>query len=430
MDTAYSVAERERQISSLREMRAELRAKRRQGQDLKPTSLIEAAREGMGLSKKEIRALVEAEYRTPVISLYLPLSPEAITPKATALTRAFHSIKTRALDERKDFVESLSKPQREMLTFDLQEIETFLAEYLVPKDVRSLVIFKSGEELNRVFGLPVRTPELLVIDPDPIVTPLEAVIEEQERILLLEVTKEESRLAVYHFGRCQEIDRIQSFVPTDRVDKSVPGHAQRHRLTHLQWHLKTTGLRAYHRFAEQDCDALIVMGEERIQHLLDEYLHESLKSKIIARINGSPVGDPRDRKDLVDQALRDHKAKRETNALDQLGEHKPDTLVSGLSSVIDALNYFRVRDLFVAEGLQHKGVICRQHHYIALERTECPFCNTKLLPVDNVVDEIIEVARLHGVNLTVVEYRQDLLSQYDGIVAIVYRQVVQESEAA
>jgi hypothetical protein len=426
MDTAYPVEEREKQISLLRE----LKLKRRQGQDLRPTSLVLAAREGTTLSKRELKAMVEAKYQSPVISLYMALTPEAVAPKEKALTRLFHSARTRALEERKEFVASLSRPQRETLTFDLKEIEIFLAEYFIPREVRTLVIFKSGEELNRVFGLPVHIPDLLAIDPYPLITPLESVLEEQERVLFLEVTKEESRFAVYHFGYYLEVDRIRSFVPSDRVDKSIPGHVQQHRLTHLQWHLKTTAQHAYHLFAEQDCEALVVMGEERIQSLLDEYLHQTLKSKIISRIHGSPVADPRARKDLINQALRDYKARRETSTIKELGEHQPDKLVSGLRKVIDALNFFLVRDLYVAEGLRQKGLVCREHHYVALEGTDCPFDGSKLLPVDNVIDEIVEIAHLHGVKITMIQDRRDLLSKYEGIAAVVYVQPVQSSAAA
>jgi hypothetical protein len=426
LDTAYSVEEREKQISLLRD----LRLKRRQGQDLRPTSLVQAAREGTTLSKRYLKAMVEAQYQSPVISLYMSLGPEAVAPKEKAITRLFHSERTRALEERKAFVESLSRPQRETLTFDLKEIEIFLAEYFIPKEVRTLVIFKSDEELNRVFGLPVHVPNILAIDPDPLIAPLESVLEEQERVLFLEVTKEESRFAIYHFGRYQEVDRIKSFVPSDRVDKSVPGHAQQHRLTHLQWHLKTTAQHAYHLFADQECEVMVVLGEHRIQSLLDEYLHQTLKSKIISRIHGSPVADPRARKDLINQALRDHKARRETSAIKELGERQPDKLVFGLRKVIDALNFFLVRDLYVAERLRQKGLVCRQHHYIALEGTECPFDGAKLLPVENVIDEVVEIARLHGVKIMMIEHRQDLLSKYDGVVAVVYVQPAQGSAAA
>jgi peptide subunit release factor 1 (eRF1) len=172
------------------------------------------------------------------------------------------------------------------------------------------------------------------------------------------------------------------------------------------------------------------MGEERIQSLLDEYLHQTLKSKIISRIYGLPVADPRARTDLINQALRDHKARREASMIKELGELQPERLVSGVRKVIDALNFFLVRDLYVAERLRQKGLVCRQHHYIALEGRECPFDGAELLPVENVIDEVVEIARLHGVKTTVIEYRQDLLSKYDGIVAVVYMQPVQGSAAA
>jgi len=46
--------------------------------------------------------------------------------------------------------------------------------------------------------------------------------------------------------------------------------------------------------------------------------------------------------------------------------------------------------------------------------------HTKLLAAENVVDEVIEVARLHGVEVLIIKHRQDLLAQYAGIAAIQY----------
>jgi hypothetical protein len=42
----------------------------------------------------------------------------------------------------------------------------------------------------------------------------------------------------------------------------------------------------------------------------------------------------------------------------------------------------------------------------------------KLLPVENVVDELVEIAGLHGVKVTVIEKRQDLLRKYGGIAEV------------
>src|SRR5882762_4933754 len=149
--------------------------------ELHPRSLLRAMGAQDGVSEDKVRALVETEYTDPVISLYLALSPERVTPERKGLLRSFHSMKTRALEERKDFIESLSKWQKATLEHDIQEIESFLADYFVPQHLRSLVIFRSGEKLNEVMGLLVPVNDGMKIDPDPYITPLEAVLEDDEK---------------------------------------------------------------------------------------------------------------------------------------------------------------------------------------------------------------------------------------------------------
>jgi hypothetical protein len=373
--------------------------------ELHPRSLLRAMGAQSGVSEEKVRALVETEYTDPVISLYLDFS---------------HSMKTHALDEHKDFIDSLSKSQKATLEHDIQEIEGFLANYFVPQHLRSLIIFRSGQKLNEVIGLLVPTRDALKIDPDPYITPLEAVLEEDEKVLFVECVKQDAKFLLYQLGSVQQIDRTKSFVPSDTVDKSIPHHAQQHRLTHLQLHLKQVADEIYHLYDQGTWDLLALMAESRIAALLDEYLHESLKPKIIARILDSPDADARDRRELIEGALRDHRAAKEAKAIESLHDHRPEELVYSLRNVINALNLFLIRKLLVSENLHQKGFACKEHHYLSLEAGDCPFDNTKLLAAENVVDEIIEVARLHGVEVLIIKHRQDLLAQYAGIAAIGY----------
>jgi len=165
------------------------------------------------------------------------------------------------------------------------------------------------------------------------------------------------------------------------------------------------------------------MGEERISHLLEGFLHETLREKIIRRVYGSPAADTRDRKELIENALRAHKAERETQVMEDLRHYKPDVVASGLEAVIEVCNLFLVRTLLISESLHQKGSVCKEHHFVSLDETECPFCHAPLLQVENVADEIVEIARLHGVNVTIVEYRQELIAKYDWIVAVRQRRV-------
>ena len=189
---AYSREEREAQIAAVHH----LSRKTQKNYLLRPKSLIDALAKPEPLSAAEIRALVEVEYSSPVTSLYLRMDPENTAPQGKALVRFFHSLKTRALEEQKGFIEALPKARKEILNDDLKELEVLLEQYFVPAGPRPLIIFKCGEQLNRVFRLPAWTIDAMVIGGDPHVAPLEAVLEENEKVLFVEVSVGESRLLV------------------------------------------------------------------------------------------------------------------------------------------------------------------------------------------------------------------------------------------
>jgi hypothetical protein len=418
----YSREEREEQIAAVHY----LTLKKRANNLLRPKSLIDALAAPEAASSAEIKALAAVEYGSPVTSLYLRMDAENAAPPGKALLRLFHSLKTRALEEQKDFIAGLPKLQKEILTDDLKEIEVLLADYFPPADPRSLIIFKSGQQLNRVFRPAAWTIEALMIGGDPQVTPLEALLEENEKVLFLEVSIGESRLLVYHLGYL-ETDRITTSIPNKAKTDEPPFKRNEQRwLSHLQAHLKATASRAYHLFVERSCTGLILMGERQVLSEQEEFLHKTLRENIISRIYASPGADPRDRKELIETALRDHKAAREAKAIEDLARYKPgEQLVFGLRDVIEFFNSFLIRDLVIGEKLQQKGYACKAHHYLSLEEKDCPFCGAKLLPIESIVNEIIEIAYLHGVNLMIVEHREDLLARYDGIAAITYPHLTQ-----
>jgi peptide subunit release factor 1 (eRF1) len=163
------------------------------------------------------------------------------------------------------------------------------------------------------------------------------------------------------------------------------------------------------------------MGAKRILALLDEYLQDSLKQKIIGRIENAPNAEPRDRKELIENALREHRVIRETKAIEDLRNYKPgEQLVSGLDNVIAVCNQFLVRKLLVSESLEEKGFVCHGHHYVSRAEGDCPVDGVQLVPVENIIDEIVEITRFHGVEVMIVEHAQSLLTKYGGIAALVY----------
>ena len=117
---------------------------------------------------------------------------------------------------------------------------------------------------------------------------MEAILEENQRVLFVEVSVGESCLLVYQLGEL-ESDRISTSVPSKSAEPPFKRNEQRH-LNHLEWHLKATATRAYHLFQERSCTGLILMGEKQVMASLEEFLHEAVRANIVGRINRI-VGD-------------------------------------------------------------------------------------------------------------------------------------------
>jgi peptide chain release factor subunit 1 len=417
-DVAWeTLEERERQLEELTAP-----ARRRAGpRRPEPASLEEAQQDPCSLSRQQLRELVHV-YDIPVVSLYLNPAAKHPTAPRYPLT-VFHSLRHQELENRRDWVESLDHDARISLRNDLDVVERFLEEAVPEEESRCLVVLRAGRQLNRVTTLPVRTRDRLTIDLDPYVRPLEQVVEQAHRLLVVAVSREDARFLVHCLGRQQEIDRCRSFVPTPKVDRSRPGKVQRHRLTHLHWHLRGVVQTATRLLEEEGCEWLVLAGDQTVLGEVDDMLAPAVRGRVIGRFHPDPekARELRYWEDQVDRILADRRAAEEEEALSRLGELRAyHRLAWGLSDVVDAMNLFQVRRLFVDDRLEQPGHVCREHHFVSPDAGTCPFCGRELLPVEDVVDELVEIAQLEGVDLLLVTRRQDLLEPYGGIAAVTY----------
>jgi hypothetical protein len=411
------VAERERRIRSVRDahVRVSRTARRRDG-----ARLIEDWELRHFPSLADVRDLARAGGEGPVVSLYLDLGAgrgRAVRDPRPYLT-VFHSLRRHELEARRDLIAELPHERRLALHADLDEIEELL-RLLDPEGQRSLALFKAGRDLNRVLRLPVRTRDSLTIDADPVVEPLEAVLESQASVLVVEAGAEESRFRAYHLGALEEIDRVEPSVPAGTVEATRPGRVQR-RFTHLQWHRKVTAQRAAALLSEHGFDLVVLAGDERVVADLEQFMHGDVAGRVVASLHPTPEWDAREWRRQLDDVLSRHRRQEEAAALSHLGEYAArGLLVTGLEAVVDAMNLFLVRKLFVSRGLTRPGAVCRDHQCLSLSKGRCPYCSQELQPVDDVVDELVELARLHGVQLMVVVERTDLLEPH-GVAAVLY----------
>ncbi|MDX6645853.1 MAG: peptide chain release factor subunit 1 [Miltoncostaeaceae bacterium] len=364
---------------------------------------------------EELRALLRRDYRYPVISLYLTLEmAKAVRKPRSPLLTLFHSLRTGMEEERAEFLEELSRDQRWRLDVDLTEIETVLLE----RDfggARSLVILKSGEDLNRLIGLPLPIADLMVVDPEPFVAPLERVLETHRKLLVIEVEKENARFWTYHLGMRRSLDRVEDFVPSDTVDRSRPGKVQRHRLTHLEWHLRRTARVADHLMSSEGCQGLVLVGDERIRSMLADTLSRPLADRLSLML---PAGDPETIEEGIERHFAAEQARHEEEAVAELEERlAKDHAVAGLEEVLDATNLFLARRLLLAQGAGRPGYMCRRHRHLSLEPGPCPYCGREMTPVADLANQLLAVAHLHGIDHLLMTERPELLEPHGGVAA-------------
>jgi peptide subunit release factor 1 (eRF1) len=384
-------------------------------------SLQEAQRDTCALSREHLRELVHV-HDVPVVSLYLNPALKHPTAPWYPLT-VFHSLRHQELENRRDWVESLDHRARTSLRDDLDAVERFLEESVPEEVTRCLVVLKAGAQLNRVMTLPLRTRDRLTIDLDPYLEPLELVLEHEHRVLVVDVSRNDARFLTHCLGHQEEIDRCRSFVPTPTVDRSRPQKVQRHRLTHLHWHLRGVARTVARLVEEERCDAVVLAGDRTLLGGLEEVLAPAVRARVIGTVHPDPEKARTRRywEDAVEEILARRRAADEEEALSELGVLRASgRLASGLSDVVDAVNLFQVRRLLVSDRVEQPGHVCREHHFVSLRGGTCPFCDRELLPVDDVVDELIEIAHLQGVELMLVTRRQDLLERWGGIAAVTY----------
>src|SRR5438128_2349258 len=414
--TWETIDERERRVRGTRTTTAMARAAE---QIPEKETLTAAFAERAFISREDLKAIARQHYERPVITFYLNFSPERLVrADPPVFVSVFHSLRHQALEARKAHIETLPREQRLRLPEDLREVEAFLEAYQ-PSGARSLVVFKSGAQLNRVMPLPVRVADSLTIDADPYVEPLEAILEEQHRVLVVDIAKEKTTFSLYELGFEETIHSVKAFVPSETVDASRPGKVQRHRLTHLQWHFKSSAQAAERLFRERGAELLALIGEETLVKEFEDYLAKSLHDRLLTELHLSPNDGPNRRHEVLQEALAKQRKKEEEAALGELGFFQGhDRLAAGLEKVLDAANLFLMRRLFLDNDLARPGYVCREHHFLAVAAGSCPFDGRALVPAENVIDELVEIARLHGVEVMLVGQRRDLLAPYDEAAAV------------
>src|SRR5947208_13382858 len=168
-------------------------------------------------------------------------------------------------------------------------------------------------------------------------------MEEQQRVLVLDVGMDKMTFSIFELGYEQELQSIKEELPRE-TDPFRPGKEERHRLTHVKWHFKAAAQLADRLFKERGCDLVMLIGEETVVKEFEDYLPKALQDRVLARTSLSVEDGPNRRRAAIENALAEQRKKEEEAAIDHLGFYQGHGRVAaGLELVVGGASLLLMR---------------------------------------------------------------------------------------
>ena len=305
------------------------------------------------------------------------------------------------LNDHKATVEkaNLGKRKTESLLEDLDKIGRYCKEDLNSHPQPGLAIFSCGKEnFWEVFELPSPPRNRILMDQDPYVRPLSAILNEHHRICLLTFDKKEAKWYDLFMGELSLLDRIEGDVPSKVREGGWEGYEskriERHIATHLHDYFKKAAKRTFTIFKANNFDWLFLGCNDEHGQEFEPLLHPYLQKRLKARLKSKPS-------DSASKILKDASAlgkKLKDQEEKQILEHfvsvleKGGLAISGLKDTLKSLNQGGVHTLLITRHYSKSGKTCPKCSFLYVDEIKCPSCQRKTQPLLDVIDEAVESA--------------------------------------
>ncbi|HHJ64988.1 MAG TPA: peptide chain release factor 1 [Aquifex aeolicus] len=381
-----------------------------------------------------------------VTSLYLHLRPE--DRQDNKYTRVF---KDMVREKKKELRERVTDPEViRSIERDFEQIEGFLAQPENLKNCRGIAIFScSGAGFFEVVKLPYVYRNRLLIAPDPLIREIAAIDEEFGRIGVLLVDRKHIRYFLLDAGGIEEdldfleplATRAHRFHSGGTALKGAEGTFQlrlparraapnmiQHSFGEWRFHMrireekhrvfKIAADAAFEEWKRSKFERLVVGGflEEGLREI-ENHLHPYLRERLVGYVEVNPsLARPAEVREKVLDLLRDRDREEERELLRELEELTGRGLaVNGTSRVLEMLAAGNVRTLLVPEDFEKPGYLCPTTHLVSL-KPECPLAEEKPIPVEDIVDEVMEEALEQRARIEVI-VDPDVQKRIDGLAA-------------
>jgi peptide subunit release factor 1 (eRF1) len=296
---------------------------------------------------------------------------------------------------------------------DLRRIEDYVRAGFDRSSTRGLAFFScAARDLWKVFPLPVPVHSRVVVNDQPAVGQLEAVVHDYERIGLLLVDRQRIRLFVFDLDGLAEQQELTDELPRgfDLRGEKERGTVEHHVDALMQQHVKRAADLAWAAYREHGFEHLALGGTDAVATAVESALHPYLVERLAGRV---PLTVSAGLDEIAAAARRVElglELRREADAVSRLrravgGGHRGAT---GLGPVLDALAARRVERLLVSRGYAEAGWRCAACPRLGHVGRSCPTCGREMHRVDDVVEEAVEDALAQSCRVEICAANADL----------------------
>lgn len=295
---------------------------------------------------------------------------------------------------------------------DLDRVQAFVRGGVDRSTTRSLAIFSChADDYWRVVPLPVAVPSQVIVGTAPAIAPLEAALQDRERLGVLLVDRHRARLLVigwdgiegehelYHEPARPAADRGGDRDRSARTGTSEAAGAVARQVARAVWELHDS----------VPFDRLLLGGAEDVVGEVERALHPYLRERACGRLGiGVSATTDEVHRAARAQAIEAERA-REAALVQRLRSTAAagGRAVTGLDASLEAIAGHRAERLLVSHGYSEGGWRCDSCRRLARKGPSC-LCGSKMAQLEDVVSEAVDDALAAGARVDVCVDSADL----------------------
>jgi hypothetical protein len=349
-----------------------------------------------------------------VLSVYLDTGPERAAGQGYLLAYRDHCKVLREL---------LPPTEQEPFAAAAAQVEQYLTDDLDPRHP-GMALFGSGRPgYFYAVPLPARPAEDVRWGPAPAVEPLQAVLDDFERVAVLLFDKARARLFTVYLGAIEERQAFTDEVPGKQATGDWFALSQtryaRHHEDHVLRHAKRAVAALMALLRARPFDRLLLGGPDEALALLRHHLPRPLRARVAGTLGLELFASEATVLQATLEAATALEGQAETAAVTELLAAATTPHVAlGLRATLAALNAGRVHRLFLADHFAAIGGACPRCGHLVVGLDRCPTCGTEHTAVADLRELVAARGLAQGARVEIVSGEAAaLLRLHDGLGA-------------